>query len=106
MMQTLRLLSGVTRAFMLAGVTGGFVLGGGLPLALLPLMLLGIPFGYEAEFGTLLLIAIVGAVTGAVIGLAVGLLVGNVSSLLTLLFFRGRTGTAAHLTLLRLLTVT
>jgi hypothetical protein len=105
-MSALRVIFRVTRAYVFSGIAGGFVLGGGLPLVLIPLTLLNLLQGKTAEIGTVTAIAFVGALTGGVVGLVVGLLSGVLAGLGTLLFFHDRTGTRAHRGLLRLLTVT
>ncbi len=104
-MQGLRTIVSVTRAFSGAGFAGGLVLGALFPLLALPLMLVGMLAGNDAEFGTLLLVAVIAAATGALVGLAVGVLVGLASSLLTLLFLRDCIGSAAHRRLIRALAV-
>lgn len=96
MKHSLRLIGSVTRAFTLWGVVGGFGLGAGLPLLLLPLVLVAPLFGGEAEFGALFLVSVVGALTGGIVGFATGLVVGLLSATLTVLFFRSRMDTPGH----------
>lgn len=105
MVRAMKIIFSVTRAFSGAGLLGGLVLGALFPCIVLPLMLVGMLFGYEAEFGTLLLVAVFAAATGALVGLAVGVLVGLASSILTLLFLRDRIGSVTHRRLIRALSV-